>query len=267
MDLRLDLKVDVEHEVMGALEQLQMVGSLCGSVRSLTLRCLYPDKVADSEADHDSDASAASPDAGTSSPSHTYGGTASSCTQASSSASYSSASHSFTSASSSSGTSALAFGHLLCLTVDTAVDWAESQYGQLADMLLAAPLQYLSIHDDAPPSHQLSTLTHLRALKLTDFNGDRFDLPPEHTVYFQQPHYDSMTRSSVRWEEVTHAIQAQHQDIGDEEVDKQLADAMQQGTPLEQFADCMFITEQRFDGGLDGREALFAAVAVQANQC
>ena len=127
----------------------------------------------------------------------------------------------------------------------------------LATWLRHAPLQYLDIPFSSHV-HHLVSLSHLRGLQT--YAG------PDYAEYSQPHDPNLVTRSSsVSWEEVSHAVRSET-DHGNEQVDRELADAVQQGKVPALLPWHMFVTERSFDGGLNSREAFFKAVWAQHMQ-
>ena len=241
-DLNVDVRMDERRDVMTALEQLELVGKSCASVRRLTLHCGCS---ADEMEEKDESGAATSLPAAPSP-----------CTDASAAVSNNSVLPRI---------NVPRFNQLIWLTLMECVEvWCSATLRKLAAMLQAAPLQYLELSHSPYHLHHvhpLSSLTHLRVLSLSD--GDMYTRNLDSA--FIAPR--SM-RHSVSWDNSRREVVCERSIDGaitDEQLDLELSDAVRYGVVPGRFAGRLFVTDRIFDGGADGREAFFDSVRPQCD--
>ena len=149
------------------------------------------------------------------------------------------------------------------------MEWSSAGLRQLAAMLHAAPVEYMElsfIPYDFRHVHHLSSLSHLRVLRLSD--GDMrtheldttFIVPP---ICMRDTH--SVSWSEARREVLCGAARFVDSDITHEQLDVELSNAVRYGLVPAQFAGELFVTEFIF-GGANGREAFFDSVRWRSDE-
>ena len=268
-DLRLDVSIRDQPDVMSAMQQLGLVGRACPRVKRLELNSGCPMAETETAMEDASTATtpitAASPSTSNTTPGPIISADSVTVPLSSSSSSINASS----SLSSSSTNSTPPFSQLICLRFNAysvrfdQAKWSSAALRSLTDMLHAARLQYVMMwHVPLHHLHQLSALSYLRGMHL--FSESReLSLPDEFDQYFSSTDCSRHTHPFPSSDEVQRAILGEDGSVADEQVDRELVEAVQCGTVPHDFAAVTFVTARIFPHSANGREAFFDAVRAE----